>query len=115
MKFVQDGARSHIDHHVMKYLVSKKVNTVPDWPARSPDLNPIEVMWARIQRLVDKHAPTDKEELKNFWQKEWELIPQSEVDKLVMSFTDRLKACIINKGATLGGQWRKLLPNPAQL
>lgn len=99
----------------MKYLASKKVNTVPDWSARSPDLNPIEVMWARIQRLVDKHAPTDKEELKNFWQKEWDLIPQSEVDKLVMSFTDRLKACIINKGATLGGQWRKLLPNPAQL
>jgi hypothetical protein len=111
VKFMQDGARCHVDHHVTKYLQSKHVTTVRDWPARSPDLNPIEVMWSVIQRRVDASAPCDKEELKAFWRREWDAIPVEQVNSLVDSFQARLKACIAGKGRTLPNQWRKLLPN----
>ena len=110
-KFVQDGARCHIDHHVIKYLTGKGVDIVRDWPARSPDLNPIETMWAMIQRGVDKSAPINKEELKAFWLREWNAIPVEVVNDLVSSFHARLMACIAVEGRTLPSQWRRLLPN----
>jgi len=106
--FMQDGARCHTDAAVLKYLRSKRVE-ISSWPARSPDLNPIEVMWSRIQYLVDREAPSSVEDLRKFWQNAWDTISQDEVDRLVVSFSDRLKACIINRGNTLPNNWRELL------
>ena len=49
--FVQDGAGCHSAAKTTSYLASKHVRTVA-WPPRSPDLNPIETLWAVMQPRV---------------------------------------------------------------
>ena len=48
--FMQDNAPIHKTTAVMEYL-NKNVEVMP-WPAYSPDLNPIENVWAQMQRKV---------------------------------------------------------------
>lgn len=52
--FMQDNASIHKAEHVMNYLKEENVELLK-WPPRSPDLNPIENIWAEMQRLVNKH------------------------------------------------------------
>lgn len=51
--FQNDGARPHIAEHNMRYIANKGVERLP-WPARSPMLNPIEQLWARLHMDVAK-------------------------------------------------------------
>lgn len=82
----------------MEYLAKKEVETLPDWPPRSPDLSPIENMWAIIQRRVDSHGPTTYKHLKQFILEEWEKIPMEVVNNLCGSFEGRLRRCLASKG-----------------
>ncbi|XP_072039555.1 uncharacterized protein [Amphiura filiformis] len=46
---MQDNARPHIARVVMNFLDNEGIETL-DWPARSPDLNPIEHAWDMLGR-----------------------------------------------------------------
>jgi len=41
----------------------------------SPDLNPIENLWAIVKRNVEERRPKNLEDLEMFMVEEWELIP----------------------------------------
>lgn len=93
---MQDNARPHVKCEA--WLKKNKVKMLKSWPPRSPDLNPIEVMWAMIQAKVDERGPMEESELVQFWQDEWEAIPQESVDKLVLKWERVLEACVKNSG-----------------
>lgn len=96
--FMQDGARPHTAHGTLRYLDSKGVRVMPNWPPRSPDLNPIEHLWARMQRDVSDHGPSNTEDLTRFVVQCWGAIQQCEIDVLVRSFAQRCRNCVLGGG-----------------
>jgi transposase len=70
------------------------------WPGQSPDLNPIEHLWDELERHVRKWEPPAKSEteLAMILQEEWEKIPNTIFQKLILSMNSRVKAVKQAKG-----------------
>ena len=66
--FQQDNDPKHINKKVKKWLEEQEFRTM-DWPAQSPDLNPIEHLWVFLKRKLLEH-----EHLFNGIHKLWERI-----------------------------------------
>lgn len=100
-KLVQDGAKPH-QAEARQYLVNKGID-VCSWEARSPDLSPIERIWAWIQWQVSKRSPppANEEEVAQAWQEEWDAIPQRSIDQLCMEFEAYLQECKALEGRTI--------------
>lgn len=69
--FMQDGARAHTANKTTEYLKQVNVQMLEDWPARSPDLNPIEKVWAMMATKVSDRGPLSKAELEVYVTEEW--------------------------------------------
>jgi hypothetical protein len=54
MTFMQDNAPCHKARVVMDFLAENNVETL-DWPPQSPDMNPIENLWAIIKQKRQKN------------------------------------------------------------
>lgn len=93
LRFMQDGARAHTAKDTMLYLAGRGVNVVSEWPARSPDLNPIENMWSMMERRVSELAPRSEDELVQAVDRAWKAIPVAQMNKLVASYAARLVWC----------------------
>lgn len=96
---MHDNARPHVAHIVRDYLNEVNIDTLP-WPARSPDLNPIEHLWDRLKRCVRARepAPINRRELEVAVLEEWERIPQETVQDLIRSMPRRMEAVIRARG-----------------
>lgn len=72
-----------------------------EWPAQSPDLDPIENLWGYVKRRLGKlPKPKNKEELFQNVQAAWGSIPSSDCQKLVGSMPRRCKDVLRLKGST---------------
>ena len=83
---------------VQEFLHNKGVSCI-DFPPYSPDLNPIENLWAVMARAVDKHAAETLDELQDAIAKEWDLIDPEFMRKLARSMPDRCAAVIAAEGS----------------
>lgn len=92
--FMQDNARPHTARITMDYLRSVNI-PVMDWPARSPDLNPIEHIWDELKRRVRARNPVPEtlRELKTAVEEVWAEIPQEFVSNLIRSMRNRMNEC----------------------
>lgn len=97
--FQQDGDPKHTSKIVIKWLSEQKFQLL-EWPAQSPDLNPIENLWAVVKRRLGLHqrAPTNINELWTRVQQEWADIPKEIIENLVESMPRRVRSVIKNKG-----------------
>ncbi len=73
--------------------------TVLDWPANSPDLNPIENLWGIVKRKMRDTRPNNTDELKATVKETWASIPPQQCHKLITSMPRRIEAVIKPKGA----------------
>ncbi|GFT49362.1 transposable element Tcb2 transposase [Trichonephila clavipes] len=67
-----------------------------DWPARSPDLNPIEHVWHFLGRRLAARTlpPVTIRELRLALQDEWAAMPQQLIDTLILSMGRRCETCL---------------------
>ncbi len=73
--------------------------TVLDWPANSPDLNPIENLWGIVKRKMRDTRPNNADDLKAAIKATWASIPPQQCHKLISSMPRRIEAVIKAKGA----------------
>ncbi len=96
-RFQQDNDPKHTSR-VAKYFLDRHIPETIDWPSNSPDLNPIENLWAIIKHRVEKRRPRDLTELQRFLHEEWEVIDKTILMNLIASMKDRCLAVIKSKG-----------------
>jgi transposase len=94
---VQDNAPCHKAHRVMRYLRQNIIPLLPH-PPQSPDLNPIENLWADLKRKLSRDPPFSEAQLKEKLTKLWNEITPEYCQALVGSMTRRLEAVIKAKG-----------------
>ena len=99
--YMQDNASIHKAAIVMDYFKKEKLDIL-DWPPRSPDLNPIENVWAEMQRLVNKHLLKNRirkaEQLFIVCKECFAIACEKMVPKLYESIPRRLQQVITNQG-----------------
>jgi transposase len=69
-----------------------------DWPAWSPDLNPIENLWSDLKRRVYAHHPQTMEELEHWIGKEWAATDLDFISHICRSMPQRLLLLRENHG-----------------
>lgn len=97
--FMDDNAPPHRARIVTDRLQAVGVPRM-EWPALSPDLNPIEHMWDQLSRRIrDRpHPPHDLRTLRTALTEEWAAIPQNRVRRLINSMRRRCQAVIDARG-----------------
>jgi transposase len=96
---MHDNARPHVARIVSEYL--EEVNVVAmNWPARSPDLNPIEHVWDHLGWAMQHHqAPIrNLNELQNQLGVIWDNMDQEYIHRLFEGLPRRMEAVIRARG-----------------
>ena len=95
----QDNARPHVARVVQDDLHARQIPTML-WPARSPDLSPIEHVWDEIKRRLHRrpHPPQTLQQLRQAVIEEWQNIAQAFIQRLVASVRQRCAAVLANHG-----------------
>ncbi len=98
--FQQDLAPAHTAKGTKSWFNDHGV-TVLDWPANSPDLNPIENLWGIVKRKMRDTRPNNADDLKATVKETWASIPPQQCHKLITSMPCRIEAVIKAKGAPI--------------
>jgi transposase len=80
-----------------------EINLLP-WPSRSPDLNPIENIWAYITKKIRSvdFRPANAEELQEAIENAWERLAEDyNMRNLILSMRRRLQFVIEANGAAI--------------
>ena len=90
---MDDNARPHRARVVERYLERETIQRF-DWPARSPDANPIDHVWNLLQTAVSRRNPQPPtlKELGIALKEEWNNLPQRTIHKLIRSLESRCQA-----------------------
>lgn len=96
-KFMQDNDPKHSSKLVKNWFSAEKIDVL-DWPAQSPDLNPIENLWNEVKIEIAKKNYKNLDDLWSAVQEAWYAIPKIKCEKLVESMNRRCEAVIKNKG-----------------
>ncbi|GFX85145.1 transposable element Tcb2 transposase [Trichonephila clavipes] len=97
--FMDDNAPCHRTVAAEQLLESEDIERM-DWPARSPDLNPIENLWDFLGRRLAARTlpPVTIRELGLALQDELAALPQQLIDTLILSMGRRCETCLAVRG-----------------
>ena len=105
--FMQDNAPAHSARSTIDFIHSFGI-TILKWPAKSPDLNPIEHLWSYIKRQIKGMTFENLDELFNTISEVWENIPDDLIMKYYDSFKGRCMVCRDINGDSLNANWVKV-------
>ena len=81
---------------------SSSVQQLVNWPPNSPDLNPIENLWAWLQARVDEKGCSSFEEFKAAVDAELAAVPKDHLANLVASMKKRMNLVVQRGGGPTG-------------
>jgi transposase len=106
MTFMQDNASIYTAKKIKEWFTQQAI-PVTDWPPYSPDLNPIEHLWAQLKQWINDNHPELNEmsksedayqQLLSVIQEGWDAIAPESIETLVRSMDDRVNAVIYTEG-----------------
>jgi transposase len=95
--YQQDNDPKHTSGLSKAFFKKNKIKVL-EWPAQSPDLNPIENLWAIVDRDIAPKKHADKEALMKEIEEQWANISPAILANLVDSMPRRCTAVIECKG-----------------
>ena len=96
-RFQQDGDSKHTARKTRDWLAEHNIRTF-DWPANSPDLNPIENAWNLLKDHVAARGATSIQELRRYIQEEWDALTVTYARSLVSSMPKRMQDVLAADG-----------------
>ena len=97
----QDNDPKHTSRLCQNYLRRKEQDgrlQIMEWPAQSPDLNPIELVWDELDRRVKAKQPTSATHLWELLQQCWEELSEQYLISIVERMPRVCSAVISAKG-----------------
>nr|CAH7768001.1 unnamed protein product [Callosobruchus chinensis] len=93
--FMDDNARPHRTRAVQHALENGNTARL-EWPAMSPDMNPIEHVWDYVARAIfnQNNPPRSTQEPIVAATEEWDNIPQEVINNLIIGMHRRVDALI---------------------
>jgi len=95
--FQQDNWTVHTAGTSRLWFESHGVDLI-EWPAWSPDLNPIEELWNDLKRRVYGRHPQTMEQLEQFITEEWAATDLNFIARICRNMPRRLQLVISNEG-----------------
>lgn len=98
--FMEDGAPPHRAKYTKNWQEDHGIISM-DWPAQSPDLNPIENVWQQLKTAIEKRSPRakTKADLLIALQEEWvKLAEKKTLATLIASMPKHVKLVIDSNG-----------------
>ena len=92
-RLLQDNDPKHKSNLVRTWLFNNGISLL-EFPAYSPDLNPIENLWNDMARRVEARPASTIEELQDVIAEEWERTSPALLRKLARSMPERCQAVI---------------------
>lgn len=98
--FQHDNDPKHTAKIVKEWLENQDFQVL-EWPAQSPDLNPIENLWSHLKKSLLNNYESPPSSIKVLWERvqdQWDNISAEYCEKLVKSMPRRLAAVKKAKG-----------------
>lgn len=99
-RLAMDSDPKHTAQTTTCYLENSEVEYISkaEWPANSPDLNPIENIWSHLDSQLQTDPPKNLQQLKTRIRKLWAEMDKTFLEKCIFSMQRRLRAVIKARG-----------------
>jgi DDE superfamily endonuclease/Transposase len=91
-------------HHAadwLQFLQRRRLRVLRPWPSNSPDLNPVENVFAWLKAYVQRVGPTDEPSLRAAIEAAWQAFPAQFCLHMMGSMPERLRLCLHARGGRI--------------